>query len=141
MHLKQLSSSQPLHNILVVDDDSDIRSLSRTFLEHEGYNVFTCENADRAIHIFRRSKIDLLITDYSMPNRSGMDLAREAKVIRPSLPVLIVSGMILDAAQLELMRIRNWNFLPKPFSLPQLLAEVHRILATSPVQGSVTLMA
>jgi DNA-binding NtrC family response regulator len=141
MHFEQPVSSFPSRNILVVDDDSEIRSLTRTFLEHEGYNVFTCENADRAIHLFKRSKIDLLITDYSMPNRSGMDLAREAKAIRPTLPVLIVSGMLLEQAQLELMRIRNWNFLPKPFSLPKLLSEVHRILAQPLAKGSATLTA
>jgi DNA-binding NtrC family response regulator len=141
MHYQHLASSQALHNILVVDDDSDIRSLTRTFLEHEGYNVFSCENADRAIHIFRRTPIDLLITDYSMPNRSGMDLAREAKAIRPSLPVLIISGAIVDESQLQLMRIRNWNFMPKPFSLPQLLGEVHRILDRLRVPDSATLTA
>jgi DNA-binding NtrC family response regulator len=133
-------SPEPL-NILVVDDDSDIRTLTRTFLEHEGYNVFSCENADRAVPIVRRSRIDLLITDYAMPNRSGMDLAREAKVIKPTLPVLIVSGAILDPAQLEVMRIRNWNFLPKPFSLPKLLSEVHRILDVAPRRLSATLTA
>ena len=141
MHYQRLASFQALHNILVVDDDSDIRSLTRTFLEHEGYNVFSCENADRAIHIFRRTPIDLLITDYSMPNRSGMDLAREAKAIRPSLPVLIISGAIVDESQLQLMRIRNWNFMPKPFSLPQLLGEVHRILDRLRVPDSATLTA
>jgi DNA-binding NtrC family response regulator len=141
MYYQHLASFQALHNILVVDDDSDIRSLTRTFLEHEGYNVFSCENADRAIHIFRRTPIDLLITDYSMPNRSGMDLAREAKAIRPSLPVLIISGAIVDESQLQLMRIRNWNFMPKPFSLPQLLGEVHRILDQLRVPDSATLTA
>jgi DNA-binding NtrC family response regulator len=136
MHPEHQYSVPPVsRTILVVDDDSDIRSLIRTFLEHEGYNVHTCEDADRAVHIFRRSPgIDLLITDFSMPERTGLDLAREIKSIRPTLPVLIVSGIIMAAAELERMRIRNWNFLPKPFSLPQLLAEVHRILSSAPVQ-------
>lgn len=136
MHPEHQYSRPPVsRTILVVDDDSDIRSLIRTFLEHEGYNVHTCEDADRAVHIFRRSPgIDLLITDFSMPERTGLDLAREIKSIRPALPVLIVSGIIMAAAELERMRIRNWNFLPKPFSLPQLLAEVHRILSSTPVQ-------
>jgi DNA-binding NtrC family response regulator len=141
MHLEHPYLPVP-RTILVVDDDSDIRSLIRTFLEHEGYRVHTCEDADRAVHIFRRSpNIDLLITDFSMPERSGMHLAREIKSMRPSLPVLIVSGLIMASVELEQMRIRNWNFLPKPFSLPQLLAEVHRILGSAPVQGSATLRA
>ncbi|MBS1798821.1 MAG: response regulator [Acidobacteria bacterium] len=141
MHLENPYLQAP-RTVLVVDDDADIRSLIRTFLEHEGYSVHACESADRAVHIFRRSpKIDLLITDFSMPERTGMDLAREIKSMRPSLPVLIISGIIMEPVELEQMRIQNWNFLPKPFSLPQLLTEVHRILDTAPVETSATLRA
>lgn len=119
--------------ILVVDDDSDIRSLTRTFLEHEGYNVYTSGDADRAAQIFRRAAhIDLLITDYSMPHRSGMDLAREIKSLQPTLPILIISGILLDPMQFQYLRTEGWNFLAKPFSFPQLLANVHEILRTTP---------
>jgi len=129
------------HTILVVDDDSDIRSLTRTFLEHEGYSVYTSGNADRAVHIFRRAPgIDLVITDYSMPHRSGMDLARELKSIRPSLPVLLISGIFLAPVQLAQMQTQGWSFLAKPFSLPLLLATVHNILRpTRSSDASVTL--
>jgi CheY-like chemotaxis protein len=74
MHLEsQEPRSFASPTILVVDDDPDIRSLTRTFLEHEGYHVYTSGDADRAAKIFRRApKIDLLITDYSMPHRSGI---------------------------------------------------------------------
>ncbi|WP_213803357.1 response regulator [Granulicella sp. dw_53] len=121
----QASSS----SILVVDDDSDVRSLTRTFLEHEGYHVYTSGEADRAANIFRRAaNIDLLITDYYMPHRSGMELALELKALQPSLPVLVISGALLDPFQLSQLRSQGWNFLAKPFSLPQLLANVHEIL-------------
>jgi DNA-binding NtrC family response regulator len=119
--------------ILVVDDDSDIRSLTRTFLEHEGYHVCTSGDADRAAQIFRRAAhIDLLITDYSMPYRSGMDLAREIKSLQPTLPILIISGVFLDPMQFHYLRTQGWNFLAKPFSFPQLLTSVHEILHTTP---------
>ncbi|MCU1323987.1 MAG: hypothetical protein JWM43_3636 [Acidobacteriaceae bacterium] len=129
MHQNPPASNTKPNTILVVDDDPDIRSLTRTFLEHEGYAVCTSGNADRAAHIFQTSAhIDLLVTDYSMPQRSGMDLALELKSIQPSLPVLIISGADIPAGQLIQMRTHGWNFLAKPFSLPQLLANVHAIL-------------
>jgi DNA-binding NtrC family response regulator len=115
--------------ILVVDDDADIRSLIRTFLEHEGYNVCTSGDADRAVQIFHRSThIDLIIIDYNMPHRSGLELALGLKSIQPSLPILIISGAFLHPEQLDQLRSQGWNFLAKPFSLPQLLANVHEIL-------------
>jgi two-component system chemotaxis response regulator CheY len=116
--------------ILLVDDDPDIRVLTRTFLEHEGYSVFSSGDAERAVQIFRRvPQIDLLVTDLYMPGRSGMELGLELKALRKELPVLLISGGILEGEQTAKMREDGWSFLAKPFRLPELLATVHRILA------------
>ncbi|MGD0444351.1 MAG: response regulator [Edaphobacter sp.] len=116
--------------ILVVDDDPDIRWLTRTFLEHEGYRVFSSGDAERASQIFRAvPQIDLLVTDLYMPGRSGMELAQELKALRRELPVLMISGGVLDVDQEAGLEAAGWSFLAKPFRLPELLATVHRILA------------
>jgi len=119
--------------ILLVDDDPDIRSLTRTFLEHAGYRVHSCGSPARASQIFRSSlgnssSIDLLITDFYMPDRSGMELAQELKLLRRDLPVLLISGVFMGISQLEQLRAEGWNFLGKPFALPELLTSVHLIL-------------
>jgi len=143
MHLESQSISRRRSKILVVDDDPDIRSLIRTFLEHEGYIVYVSGDANRAAQIFRRSPgIDLVITDYSMPQRSGLDLAKELSALRLSLHVLIISGVLLQDSQLDRMQTQGWRFLSKPFSLPQLLSEVHSILESAPyANNSATLIA
>jgi len=116
--------------VLLVDDDPDIRSLTRTFLEHEGYSVFSSGDAERAVQIFRSvPQIDLLVTDLFMPGRSGMDLGLELKAIRNELPVLMISGGLLDVDHERRLKAEGWSFLAKPFRLPELLATVHRILA------------
>jgi two-component system, chemotaxis family, chemotaxis protein CheY len=116
--------------ILLVDDDPDIRVLTRTFLEHEGYSVFSSGDAERAMQIFRSvPQIDLLVTDLYMPGRSGMELARELKSLRSELPVLLISGGMLEEEQEAGLREEGWSFLAKPFRLLELLATVHRILA------------
>ena len=119
----------PPSTILLVDDDADIRSLTRTFLEHEGYAVYSSGDAERAAQIFRNvPRVDLLLTDLYMPQRSGMELAAELKEIRKELPVLLISGGLLDAEQTVRLQKEGWSFLAKPFRLPELLATVHRIL-------------
>lgn len=116
--------------ILLVDDDAEIRSLTRTFLEHEGYSVFSSGDAERAAQIFRSvPQVDLLVTDLYMPGRSGMELGLELKEMRPDLPVLLISGGQVADEQMARMRTEGWSFLGKPFRLPELLAMVHRILA------------
>jgi two-component system chemotaxis response regulator CheY len=116
--------------ILLVDDDPDVRTLTRTFLEHEGYSVLSSGDAERAAQIFRSvPRIDLLVTDLYMPERSGMELGLELKAIRRDLPVLMISGGMLGEGQEESLKAEGWSFLAKPFRLPDLLAAVHRILA------------
>jgi two-component system, chemotaxis family, chemotaxis protein CheY len=116
--------------ILLVDDDPDIRSLTRTFLQHEGYSVFSSGDAERAAQIFRSvPQIDLLVTDLYMPGQSGMELAQELKAMRSELPVLMISGGMMEIDQEAKLRDEGWSFLAKPFRLPELLAIVHRILA------------
>ena len=116
--------------VLLVEDDPDIRALTRTFLQHEGYSVFSSGAAERAVQIFRSApRIDLLVTDLYLPEWSGMELARELKGVRSDLPVLVISGGILEEGQETKLKAEGWSFLAKPFRLPDLLAAVHRILA------------
>jgi two-component system chemotaxis response regulator CheY len=115
--------------ILLVDDDPDMRSLTRTFLEHEGYRVFTSGDADRAAQIFSSvPRIDLLITDMYMPGRSGMELAHDLKAIRLELPILMISGGFVDDDLKERLLHESWRFLGKPFRLTELLSAVHLML-------------
>jgi DNA-binding response OmpR family regulator len=124
--LPELSPSM----ILLVDDDPDIRVLTRTFLEHEGYTVLSSGDAERAVQIFRSvPQIDLVVTDLYMPGRSGMELGLELKALRSELPVLLISGWTLDGEQEAGLKAEGWSFLAKPFRLTELLATVHRILA------------
>jgi two-component system chemotaxis response regulator CheY len=116
--------------ILLVDDDPDLRSLTRTFLEHEGYRVYSSGDANRAAQIFSSvPRIDLLITDLYMPQRSGMELAFDLKELQRELPVLLISGGVVDMGLQVRLQMDGWRFLAKPFLLTELLSTVHAILA------------
>jgi DNA-binding NtrC family response regulator len=127
----------PPRTILLVDDDADMRSLTRTFLEHEGYRVFSSGEAERAAQIFSSvPRIDLLITDIYMPGRSGMELAHDLKTIRPELPILMISGGFVDDDLKDRLKEEGWRFLVKPFRLTELLSIVHVMLAECEAQQS-----
>jgi two-component system, chemotaxis family, chemotaxis protein CheY len=131
--------------ILLVDDDPDIRSLTKTFLEHEGYRVFSSGDAERAAQIFSSvprvdvPRIDLLITDLYLPGRSGMELAVELKGLRSELPVLMISGGAVDGGQRAQLQQEGWRFLGKPFHLTELLSTVHVMLAVGEAERTVRL--
>src|SRR5260370_37055298 len=79
--------------ILLVDDAPDVRLLTRTFLEHEGYSVFSSGDAERAAQIFRSvPTIDHLGTAVYMPGRSGLALARQLNARANEAPGVLISG-------------------------------------------------
>ncbi|MFC7536104.1 PAS domain S-box protein [Sphingomonas sp. GCM10030256] len=79
---------------LLVDDEDLVRLSTADMLADVGYRVVEASSAEEALRLFKRSSgsFDLLVTDHLMPGMNGTDLAREARALRPDLPVLIVSG-------------------------------------------------
>jgi len=102
--------------ILFVEDDADQRNSVPRSLEKLGYRVTSAEDADGAVAILSKDpgKFDLVITDYDMPGKSGLDLAKEIKKILPELPLIMVSGRNVDYLVQESNNIRK--FVVKPYN-------------------------
>jgi signal transduction histidine kinase len=115
-------------HLLLVDDNPLIREQARDLLERSGYRVDVAADGEQALAMLRELAPDLLLTDLDMPGRDGRALAREARALRPGLPVLIMSGHALagDAAEDAEARI---VVLAKPFGRGTLLATIERLLA------------
>jgi CheY-like chemotaxis protein len=79
---------------LIVDDDLDLRDAIVAILAEPGYTVLTASNGYEALCVLVERWIDLLITDVVMPGISGFELARQAKVMRPNLHVIYLSGEV-----------------------------------------------
>jgi len=75
--------------ILVVDDEESIHLLYREELEEEGYQVFSATNGEEALEIFGSNPIDLVILDINMPGMDGIEVLRQLKAQKPSLPVIL----------------------------------------------------
>jgi DNA-binding NtrC family response regulator len=112
--------------VLTVDDDDDVRALAADMLGDAGFNVLTAASAEAALHLLAGDNtIDVLFTDVVMSGLSGMELARRAKRLRPSLRVLIASGYwphIVSSLSAD-------ERLSKPYDAKSLVASVHRVLA------------
>jgi PAS domain S-box-containing protein len=93
-----LCTSEEVHKgrgrILFVDDEETLVILGKRMLERLGYSVTTRTNSREALEVVKSMPywFDLVITDYTMPHMTGLILAKEAKTIRPDLPVIILSG-------------------------------------------------
>ena len=116
--------------VLVVEDEEEVRSLTRDVLEMHGYAVLEALDPDDALRLggSHPGPIDLLITDVVMPRMNGPELARRLRAGRPTLRVLCMSGYpeSTDRPAGE----ATWNaWLQKPFNPDGLIAKVRECLA------------
>ena len=116
--------------ILLVEDEPEVRKLTREMLTRLGYRVLEAANAAEALGIWSTSQdsIDLLLTDIIMPHMSGTELARELSAGRPGLKILYISGYTDEVIARHGVTENNAALLEKPFSREALGLKVRSIL-------------
>jgi two-component system cell cycle sensor histidine kinase/response regulator CckA len=117
--------------ILLVEDEEGLRALNARGLASRGYTVLEAGNGLEAIDLLEKfdGQIDLVVSDVVMPEMDGPTLARELRSRNPDLKIIFVSGYAEDAFQKHLPDHGQYAFLPKPFTLKQLVAAVKETLA------------
>jgi two-component system cell cycle response regulator CpdR len=80
--------------ILIVEDDSSLRSLMRRQLENNGYTVVEAEDGTNIVELLNSEHIDLVISDVVMGARGGIHVARDVRQARPEVPILFVTGAL-----------------------------------------------
>jgi DNA-binding response OmpR family regulator len=116
--------------VLLVEDEEFLRDLAGDVLECAGHRVLKARDAEAAIASFQRySKIvDLLLTDVVLPGKSGRELAKQMRELRPSLKVMFVSGYAENIAVRSRIGAPDTSYLQKPFSADSLLERVDQLL-------------
>jgi CheY-like chemotaxis protein len=79
--------------ILCVDDEQTPRTLRKLILEKQGYRVITAASGAEALEMLARNSIDLVLSDQMMPGMTGTELTKSVKAIRPTMPVILISGV------------------------------------------------
>jgi PAS domain S-box-containing protein len=124
--------------ILVVEDDATVRLIINDVLEELGYKVLLASDARAAIPMLQSDqKIDLLVSDVVLPHVNGQKLAEIARVARPALKVLFVSGYAENAVLREDFLGPGMDMLTKPFDLDALGAKVRLLLEQKPMRVGV----
>ena len=118
-------------HVLYVDDDEVMTEMVHGLLQRLGYRATSTLSAQEAIAIVTRDPagVDLVVTDFNMPDWSGLDLARALARIRPGLPVVISSGYISEELRARALELGVRGLLQKERTLEELGALIHSTLA------------
>lgn len=116
--------------ILVVEDESWVRTFISNTLEKKGFTTLAVENAQRAMEMWRHAKkpVDLIVTDLVMPGMSGVELCNQLRRQQPDLRCLLISGYARDRLSEYSVSETGLPFLPKPFTAQELIECINRVL-------------
>ena len=129
--------------ILVVEDEVNLRRLTRQFLENQGYTVLEAADGAEAVQICvaHQGIIHLLLTDVIMPGMNGRELAHRVSEIRPNMKVLYMSGYTENAIGHNGTLDAGITLLQKPFTLHALKAKVREVIDKTTLPQEVEMSA
>jgi two-component system, NtrC family, response regulator AtoC len=107
--------------VLVVDDEENIRLFLRTLLEKKGYVVQTAQSAEQALALIAEMTPDFVLADVRMPGMSGIELCRELRSRLPQLMVIMMSAYGSVELALEAVRMGAYDYVGKPFKQDEVL--------------------
>jgi DNA-binding NtrC family response regulator len=126
--------------ILFVDDDKDILAMVEQYLTIKGYDVSIVDNGIEAVGIVKEKQIDIVFTDYKMPEFNGLELLVAIKKYRPQTEVIIVTGYGSMESAIQAMKFGSYDYLQKPFKLDHLRMIIDRIVEEKKIEDKAQLI-
>ena len=125
-----LSDAEISGRILLVDDEEQIARMTQTMLTRRGYEVLSFTSSRGALDAFHADPdaFDLVLSDYSMPDYTGLDLINEFHLIRPELPIILVSGFADSIGPDDFAEQGFAGYIQKPFTSKTLYSAVDDVI-------------
>ena len=128
-------------NILVVDDDADIREVLGDRLESLGYRVFAAEAAKAGLELLERQNPQLVLLDIEMPDMNGIDMLREIRRREHDVTVVMITAYGTIERAVEAMKEGAYDFIPKPFEPDHVALIVAKALERERLKRELDLLA
>ena len=126
--------SKFINHILVVDDDNEIRSLVKQYLDQNNFLVTTANSAEDAVKKINIIKFDLIVLDIMMPGKSGLDFIKENKN-KLKTPIILLTAKGTALERVQGLEMGADDYLPKPFEPKELILRIKNILNKTAVKN------
>ena len=116
--------------ILFIDDEKPLVQFSKEILEYLGYTVTAKTDSIKALEVFKQTPdlFDLIITDQTMPNMTGLDLAKKILAVRPDLPIVLCTGFSTETTEKKALAAGIHTYIKKPLGPRKLAVVVNKIV-------------
>lgn len=125
-----------MKKILIIDDDIDMCQLLARFLQRKGFETATATNGNKGIAAFKEGQFDLVLCDFRLGDKEGVDVLKEIKHLNYETQVIIITGYSDIKMAVEVIRQGAFDYITKPLVPDEVLDIVNRALNTSPAEAS-----
>ena len=122
--------------VLVVDDDDEIRKLLARYLRDQGFRVLLASKCAEVRERIVTNQIDLMILDVMLPDGSGLDLCRDLRAARSDIPIILLTALKEDVDRIIGLEIGADDYLAKPFNPRELVARIRAVLRRGRTSGA-----
>lgn len=119
-----------MKKILVVEDEEKIASVIKSFLESKGFSVLVAENGRKALELFHKEMVSLVLLDLMLPEITGEEVCRTLR-LQSKVPIIMLTAKSSEADMLKGLGIGADDYITKPFSLKALYARIEAVLRRS----------
>ena len=120
-----------MFNILVVEDDKNLRKLITTYLQRNKYNTYEATNGEEALNVLDQSYIDLIVSDIIMPKMDGYELIKSLREAKYDVPILIITAKSEIEDKKEGFLLGADDYMVKPIDIEEMLLRIQVLLRRS----------
>jgi two-component system NtrC family response regulator len=116
------------YNILVIDDEAAQRDVLTGYLKKKGYKIFSASSGKEGVEIAGRSPVDIILSDFKMPDLNGIEVLEQVKKINPKISFVVVTAYGTVENAVKAMRLGAFDYISKPVDLDELDLMIDRII-------------
>ncbi|MCU0343213.1 MAG: sigma-54 dependent transcriptional regulator [Ignavibacterium sp.] len=128
------------YSILIVDDEDAQRSILNGYLEKKGYKIYSASSGTEGIKIVQDNLIDIVLSDYKMPDKTGLEVLESVKKINPEVSFVILTAYGTIENAVKAMRLGAFDYISKPVDLDELDLMIERIIENKNLKSEIQLL-
>ena len=124
-----------MSDILIIDDDDQLRKSFNKLLTDEGYRAKCAASGEAGLKIVQQEVLDLVILDMRLPGMNGLETFQAIHKMEPKLPVIIMTAFGTTETAIEATKMGAFDYILKPFDIPEMLVVIKQALGSQPVHA------
>ena len=125
------------YSILIVDDEDAQRSILKGYLEKKGYKIYSASSGTEGIKAVQSNLIDIVLSDFKMPDKTGLEVLKEVKKINPEISFVILTAYGTIENAVNAMRLGAFDYISKPVDLDELDLTIERIIENKNLKSEI----